>query len=117
MANTKNALLRTMVIDRCLRDKRRRYSTEDIMRECNKALDAQGMAEVTSMNTIRDDINAIQDRWKIEVETIIEGRNRYYAYKDKSFSIYKSAVTDDQREKFAKALSILEELRSELFQE
>lgn len=115
MANTKNALLRTMVIDRCLRDKRRRYSTEDIMRECNKALEAQGMAEVMSLNTIRDDINAIQDRWKVEVETISEGRNRYYAYKDRNFSIYKTVVTDNQREKFVKALGILEELRSELF--
>lgn len=85
------------------------------MRECNKALDAQGMAEVMSLNTIRDDINAIQDRWKVEVETISEGRNRYYAYKDRNFSIYKTVVTDNQREKFVKALGILEELRSELF--
>lgn len=35
MANTKNALLRTIVIDRCLSDKSRWYSTQDIIEEFN----------------------------------------------------------------------------------
>lgn len=115
MANTKNALLRTMVIDRCLSDKTRKYSTYDIMEECNKALSAKGMAEVTSTNTIRDDISAIQERWMVDIESTVSGRHRYYAYSDPNFSIYKGNITPEIKEKFMSAMQLLEEIGEELF--
>ena len=104
MANTKNALLRTIVIDRCLRDKNRRYTTKDIMDECNKALSAHGMTEVSSLNTIREDIDAIVERWMIEVQMTSAGRNRFYSYKDPQFSIFKNHISGEQKEKFQKVL-------------
>jgi len=115
MANTKNALLRSMVIDRCLSDNSRHYSTKDIMEECNNALSAQGMAEITSLNTIREDIDAIKDRWKVEITMEISGRNRYYKYADSEFSIYKTRITPMQKEKFNRALQLLNELKAEIF--
>lgn len=115
MANTKNALLRTMVIDRCLSNESRHFSTKDLMNECNKALSAQGMAEVTSLNTIREDIDAIKGQWKVDVKVTVSGRNRYYSYARSGFSIYHNQVPADQKKKFELAMSILEELRTELF--
>lgn len=115
MANTKNAMLRTIVIDRCLSDKSRWYSTQDIMDECNRALTAQGLTSVTSLNTIRDDINAIKDRWMIEVDVKTFGKNRLYRYADPSFSIFKSHISHAQKEKFAMALALLREIQDELF--
>lgn len=115
MANTKNALLRTKIIDRCLSDKRRKYSTQDLMNECNRALSAKGMTEVTSLNTIREDMVAIQEHWMVEIKTIVSGRNKFYAYADPAFSIYKAAVTRKQREKFAKAMQLLTQIEEDLF--
>ena len=63
MANLKNAAIREMVIDQCLRNKRRKYSTKDLMEACNKALTQEGYEEVTSLNTIRSDMRAIEQRW------------------------------------------------------
>lgn len=115
MANTKNALLRTMVIDRCLSDGSRLYTTKDIMEECNKALSAQGMAEVSSLNTIREDIDAIRDQWKVDVIMEVSGRNRFYKYAEPNFTIYNSEITPGQRKKFDTALQLLNELKAELF--
>lgn len=114
MANTKNALLRTQIIDRCLNDKRRKYSTQDLMQECNKVLSAKGMTEVTSLNTIREDIAAIEEHWMVKVDMVVSGRNKYYTYADPSFSIYKIGLNDAQKEKFAKAMNILTEIQKEL---
>lgn len=115
MANTKNALLRTMVIDRCLSDKSRKYSTQNIMEECNKALSSRGMAEISSLNTIREDISAIQDQWMVEIATEVSGRNKYYSYRDKSFSIYSNNISKEVKAKFNNVMTLLEEIRSDLF--
>lgn len=115
MANTKNALLRTMVIDRCLSDGRKNYSTQDIMDECNKVLSAKGMAEVASLNTIRDDIAAIEEQWMVEVKTVVSGRNKYYRYSKPGFSIYNTYSTPLQRETFKKAMDMLKQIGKELF--
>lgn len=114
MANTKNALLRLMVIDRCLRDYRRNFTTLDIMRECNRALSSHGMMEVASANTIREDIMAIEDQWQVEVERIVSGRNRYYRYADPNFSIFRSSLNTDQKERFLEAIKLLKDLEEEL---
>lgn len=114
MANTKNALLRMMVIDRCLKDQRRNFTTLDIMRECNKALSAQGMMEVASANTIREDIMAIEDQWRVEVVRIVSGRNRYYRYADPDFSIFRSTLNPEQKRKLHSALELLNSLEEEL---
>lgn len=115
MANTKNALLRAIVIDRCLSDKKRKYSTQDLMIECNKTLSAHGMTEVLSPNTIREDIEAIKERWFVDVRMTVEGRNRFYSYADPSFSIFNSHISHEQKEKFKMALKLLHELEAELF--
>lgn len=115
MANTKNALLRTMIIDRCLSDHRRNYSTQDMMDECNKALSAKDMAEVTSLNTIRDDIAAIEEQWMVEIETVVSGRNKYYRYAKPGFSIYNTCTTPAHQDMFCKAMNLLKQIGTELF--
>ena len=88
MANLKNASIREMVIDKCLSDRKRKYSTKDIMEACNKALEFEGYGPVTSLNTIRGDMQAIENRWHAYGGEIVEercGRNKYYYYKKEGF--------------------------------
>ena len=79
MPTSKNALIREMIIDRCLSDKKRLYSTREIMELCNEALREEGAPEVTAMNTIRTDIDGICNRWKVNVEVIKQGRTDFIA--------------------------------------
>ncbi len=108
MAASKNALIREMVIDRCLSDFKHLYSTREIMELCNEALREEGAPEVTAMNTIRTDIDGICNRWKVNVVEIKRGRNRYYRYEDEGFSIYKSPLTEEELTQLSQTLMVLE---------
>lgn len=107
MATTKNALIREMIIDRCLSDFKRFYSTKDMMDLCNDALQNEGVALVTSMNTIRTDIDTICNRWKVSVQEIRQGRNRYYRYEQEGFSIYQSPLTEKELTQLSQTLMVL----------
>lgn len=110
MANLKNASIREMVIDRCLSDKKRKYSMVDLLDACNKALRNEGYAEVTSLNTIRGDIRAIEQRWfgyGCKIETEVHGRRRYYHYDNPTFSIYKTELTQEDLCKLNQTLLVL----------
>ncbi len=95
MPKTKNALIRQKVIDKCLRSPKF-YSTKDLMEACNRALVEAGEHPVTSTNTIRDDLNQISANYPQAV--IVEqrkGRNIFYSYEDKDFSIYQLPLKDE----------------------
>ena len=95
MANTKNSAIREMVLDRCLRGKRK-YTMQDLMDACNKELRNHELSEVTSLNTIRQDLRNIESRYYTIVEDKRVGRNIYYSYKDPSFSIFDAPLTEDE---------------------
>lgn len=107
MATSKNALIREMIIDRCLSDFKRLYSTREMMNLCNDALQEEGAALVTSMNTIRTDIDTICNRWKVSVQEIRRGRNRYYRYEQEGFSIYRSPLTEEELTQLSQTLLVL----------
>lgn len=110
MANLKNASIREMVIDRCLSDRKRKYSTKDIMEVCNRALEMKGYDTVTSLNTIRADMQAIENRWHAYGGEIVEersGRNKYYYYKKEGFSIYQAGLTEEELTKLNTTINLL----------
>ena len=110
MANEKNTRIRERVIDRCLNDKYRKYTTKDIMEACNQELVKEGFRPVTSPNTIRDDMQAIEKKWgpyggSIAME--IHGRNKFYHYKQENFSIYQAGLTPQDLAKLNETLNML----------
>jgi predicted DNA-binding transcriptional regulator YafY len=107
MAQTKNALIRQRVLDRCLRSPKQ-YSLIDMMEKCSVALEQAGYKSVTSKNTILEDLHAIERDFpgaKIAIHK--SGRYVYYEYEDKSFSIYNIPLDDDGMAKLAQTISIL----------
>ena len=89
MAQTKNALIRQRVIDRCLGSPKL-YSIKEIMEKCNVALEEAGYKPVTSKVTILKDIDGIELNFPYAV-IVREKRSRnvYYYYENKPFSIDK----------------------------
>ena len=79
MPKSKSADLRIKVIDRCLSDRKRKYSTAMIFDACNEELLKRDFVPITAMNSVRDDIEQIQRVYPgAEVESYREGRNIYY---------------------------------------
>lgn len=110
MANLKNAAIREMVLDRCLSNHNLKYSTEDLMKKCNEALEMEGYEPVKSLNTIRGDLRAIEQRWGAyggTIEEIREGRNKYYSYANAQFSIYNAGLSQDDLNRLNQALQVL----------
>lgn len=59
MPQSKNAYIRYRVLDRCFRDRRKRYYIEDLVDACNNELNDYDGSSV-SERTIRDDIRFMQ---------------------------------------------------------
>ena len=107
MPRTKNALVRQRVIDRCLGSPKN-YSIKGLMEACNRELESIGENTVTAMNTIRDDIEQIMTNYPdANVITQRVGRNIYYSYEDKSYSIFNIPFNDDEVAQLTQTLSIL----------
>ena len=107
MANVKNGAFREIIIDRCLHS-RRGSSTQDIFDKCNAALERRGEKTVSALNTIRNDIMSIENRWHVVVEQIRSGREIRYRYEDPHFSIFNSPLTEDEIAQLSQSVSLLQ---------
>jgi len=113
MANVKNAAIREIVIDRCLRHPGGR-TVQQIMKECNDALDLHGFRQVTSPNTIRQDFVDIANRWHQVIDCKRSGRHLYYSYRDPNFSIFKNPLSEEEVMKVYGALEVMERFKGVL---
>ena len=106
MANSKNALLRLRIIDRCLR-KAGGSSTAEIMEEVNRELALRGEPAVTASNTIRADVTFISNNWHISIQEHTNGRRHAYSYATPDFSIASAPLSAPEREQLDKTLMML----------
>lgn len=112
MPNSKSADLRIKVIDRCLSDRSRNYSTAEMFELCNRELERRDFQPITAMNTVRNDIEQIERIYPgAMVEHYREGRNIYYRYADPDFSIYRSLLKPDETVQLIQTLSLLKRFR------
>lgn len=108
MPKTKSAELRIKVIDQCLSDHKRKYSTAKIFERCNEELERRDFEPITAMNSVRDDIEQIQRIYSgADVESYREGRNIYYRYADPEFSIFKTPMKPDEIIQLTQTLRLL----------
>jgi len=107
MPKTKNALIRQRIIDKCLSSSKN-YSITNIMDACNKELESIGEHPVTATNTIRDDLNQITTNYPDAVIVSKQvGRNIFYSYEDKNYSIFNIPFSDEEFAQLTQTLSIL----------
>ena len=69
--------------------------------------DIGSKAPITALNTIRNDILSIENRWKVIVESVKSGRNVRYRYQDPEFSIFNSPLNEFEIEQLTQAVSVL----------
>ena len=105
MPVNKNALLRYKTIDRCLRNKYRRWTLDDLVEACSDALyEMEGITRGVSLRTIQADIQMMRSD-KLGYNAPIEVYDsKYYRYEDPDYSITDSPMTDDTYELLIRAV-------------
>lgn len=107
MPISKNAYFRYRIIDRCLRNKVRRYQINDLLKACNDEL--YGLEKSVSRRTIYNDIEYMKsnDGWEAPIGIIVEGNRHYYQYMDPNFSIDKMPITEVQLKQIQSSIELL----------
>ena len=114
MAQNKNAQLRYLVIDRCLRNTGRRYTISDLAEECGEALREDGVKRyAVSDRQIRKDIDFLMSNpnYHAPIEKAYDGHKVYYFYDDPSFSISKMPLSENEVAKMREAFNLLSRFR------
>lgn len=88
MPQNKNALLRYRTIDRCLRNRGRRWTLQDLVDACSDALyEYEGKEDLVSVRSVQRDIEMMRSD-KLGYEAPIEVYDRkYYRYSDPDYTI------------------------------
>ncbi len=114
MPITKNALIRFQCLDRCFRNPGRRYYLQDLLGECNRALqeldpNSSGIAR----RQLYDDINFMESSqgWNIPLERIKDGRKKYFRYEDPNFSINNQPINELEAEQLKSAMLVLQRFK------
>jgi hypothetical protein len=108
MPANKNALIRYKTIDRCLRNRYRRWTIEDLVDACSDALyDMEGIRKGVSLRTVQGDIQMMRSD-KLGYNAPIEVYDqRYYRYADPQFSITDMPLSEDDFLLLKRAVDLL----------
>jgi len=94
MPVNRNALIRYRTIDKCLQNRRRKWTIENLIDACNEALyDYDGLDKAVSMRTIRLDLNAMRSDKLGYNAPIVVTNKKYYSYEDADYSIANIPLT------------------------
>ena len=111
MPANKNALLRYKTIDKCLRNRARRWTLEDLVEACSDALyEYSGKDEYLSVRTIQLDIQRMRsDELGYNAPIVVLDR-KYYTYEDPEYSISNVPLTDSDLGQMREAVAVLKQL-------
>jgi hypothetical protein len=110
VATNKHAIIRYHALDLCFNNPGRRYFIDDLISACNNALyEYTGVAEGVKRRQIFEDIKFMESEqgWSVPLERLKDGKQVYYRYSDKSFSIKNQAVNEAEAKQLKETLSIL----------
>lgn len=109
MRANRNAVKRYGIIDKCLRNRARKWTWKDILDEVNEELDKEGLAPV-GKTTLFEDLKDIEYRvYKADIEKYFGHHKKivYYRYTDPDFSINKQPLSENEANQIKSAIQIL----------
>ena len=108
MPANKNALIRYKTIDRCLRNKFRRWTIDDLTEACSDALyEMEGIMKGVSVRTVQGDLQIMRSD-KLGYNAPIEVYDRiYYRYADPDYSISDTPLTEEDCDLLKEAVELL----------
>ena len=114
MPVNKNALIRYKTIDRCLRNRYRRWTIEDLVDACSDALyELEGIRKGISLRTVQGDIQMMRSD-KLGYNAPIEVYDlKYYRYADPDYSITDIPLTMDDFRLIKTAVDLLKQAKDQ----
>ena len=114
MPANKNALIRYKTIDRCLRNRYRRWTLDDLVDACSDALyDMEGIAKGVSTRTVQGDLQMMRSDKLGYYAPIEVYDNKYYRYSDPDYSITNTPITTEGYNLIVKAVNTIKEYRKD----
>ena len=112
MAANKNALIRYKTIDKCLQNRMRKWTLNDLIEACSDALyEYEGKDCNVSKRTIQLDIfNMRSDKFGYNAPIIVVDK-KYYTYEDKNYSITNLPISAIDLEKLAESVTLLKQFK------
>ncbi|MDQ0780693.1 YafY family protein [Chryseobacterium sp. W4I1] len=112
MSSNKNALIRYKTLDKCLKNKYKQYTLEDLIDECSEALfEFEGKESFVSKRTVQLDLQNMRSE-KFGYEAPIEVYERkYYRYSDPEYSIHNISVNESDLKAMNNAVQILKQFK------
>ncbi len=112
MPANKNALIRYKTIDRCLSNRYRRWTLEDLVDECSMVLrEMEGMTRGVSVRTVQGDIQMMRSD-KLGYNAPIEVYDlKYYRYSDPDYTITGMPLSSNDVNVLQEAVDMLQQLQ------
>ena len=109
MPANKNALIRYKTIDRCLRNRYRRWTLDDLVDACSEALyDMEGIRKGVCARTVQMDIQIMRsDKLGYNAPIVVYDKI-YYTYADPDYSITEMPLTMDDCKLIKEAITLLD---------
>jgi len=113
MPANKNALIRYKTIDKCLRNRYRRWTLDDLVDAVSDALyDMEGITKGISRRTVQADIQIMRSDKLGYFAPIEVYDNKFYRYSDPDYTIGETALTQDDFLWVEKAITLIQDYES-----
>ncbi len=108
MPLNRNTLIRLTTIDRCLQNRYRRWTLDDLIEACSEALyEFEGIATSVSRRTVQSDIQLMRSEKLGYNAPIVVVDRKYYTYDDPNYSITNIPLSDQDVSTLSQAMDIL----------
>lgn len=112
MSVNKNALIRYKTIDKCLQNRYRKWTLEDLIEACSNALyEYEGIDKGVSKRTVQADIQIMRSDKLGYFAPIIVLDKKYYTYEDSNYSITNIPLTEQDLSKLTEAVEFMKQFQ------
>jgi len=112
MPINRNALIRYQTIDTCLRNRRRKWTLDDLVEACSDILyEYEGIDKGVSRRTVQMDIQAMRSEKLGYNAPIVVIDKKYYTYEDPGYSITNIPLTDGDLHTLKEVTEILKQFK------
>lgn len=112
MSQNKNALIRYKTIDKCLQNRYRQWTLDDLMNACSEALfDFEGRENSISKRTVQLDIQLMRSEKLGYNAPIVVYDKKFYKYDDEDYSITDIPLTETDINVLTETVSMLKQFK------
>lgn len=112
MPVNRNALIRYKTIDKCLQNKYRQWTLDDLIEACSDALyDFEGIDKGISKRTVQADIQMMRsDKLGYNAPIIVKDR-KYYTYENPDYSITNIPLTEEDLSMLSESVEFMKQFQ------